>query len=100
MSNFKRGQIVNVPCKIQPGAFSHERLVTIHTDRGDISGFVKAEHLTDPHGTSEYVRGTIIEVSQDVVKVRLPGSFFTSALGVASVSSGWASENLIVAVAA
>jgi hypothetical protein len=100
MSGFKRGQLVNVPCEIQPGAFPDERLVMIHTDKGDISGFVKAEYLTNPHGPSGSVRGTVVEVARDAVKVRVPGSFFTSALGVASVSPGWASEHLTTAVAA
>jgi hypothetical protein len=94
MHNFKPGQEVNVPCNIQPGAFADERLITIHTDKGDISGFVKIAHLTDPHSTAGYVRGRVIEVGGDAVKVRLPGSFFTTALGVASVSASWAKENL------
>jgi hypothetical protein len=100
MRNFKRGQSVNVPCEIQPGAFPGERLVRIHTDRGEISGFVKAEYLTNPRGPSGYVQGTVVEVDRDAVKVRLPGSFFTSALGTASVSTNWASEHLTSAVAA
>ena len=94
MQKFKSGQEVNVPCTIQPGAFPNERLITIHTDKGDISGFVKAVHLTTPHSTTGYVRGQVIKISGDAVKVRLPGSFFTTALGVASVSAGWAKENL------
>jgi len=94
MRNFKPGQEVNVPCNIQPGAFADERLITIHTDKGDISGFVKAAYLTNPQTTSGHVRGRVVEVERDAIKVRLPGSFFTTALGVASVSPGWAKENL------
>jgi len=96
-SKFRSGQVVKVPCHVQPGAFPDERLVTIPTDKGDISGFVKAEYVTESQGTSGYVQGTVVEVGPDAIKVRLPGSFFTTALGVASVSPGWASQHLAAA---
>jgi len=44
MANFKRGQTVGVPCEIQPGAFPEENLVTITTDSGVVSGFVKTAY--------------------------------------------------------
>jgi len=100
MPNFKRGQIVNVPCEIQPGAFPGERLVTIHTDKGALSGFVKAEHVTTSEDAFGSIRGTVVEVAPDAVKVRLPGSFFTSASGMTSVSPSWANKHLTPAMAA
>lgn len=94
MATFKRGQMVGVPCEIQPGAFPEENLITITTDAGVVSGFVKSTDIDKMRGTSGYVKGTVLEVTSDKVKVRIPGSFFTSASGVTSVSSGWARENL------
>ena len=97
MTKFRSGQVVKVPCHVQPGAFPDERLVTIHTDKGDIAGFVKAEYVTESQNASGYVRGTVVAVEHDAIKVRLPGSFFTTALGIASVSPGWASQHLAAA---
>lgn len=94
MANFKRGLTVGVPCEIQPGAFPEENLVTITTDSGVVSGFVKTAYIVRAHGSSGYVRGTVLEVTPEAVKVRLPGSFFTTASGVTSVSPGWARDHL------
>ena len=93
MQGFKKGQIVNIPCEIQPGAFPDERLITVHTDKGIISGFVKAGYLTETQGR-EYVRAKVIKVSGDELTIRIPGSFFTAASGVTSVSPNWAYSNL------
>ncbi|MGE0684295.1 MAG: hypothetical protein AB7P69_25730 [Candidatus Binatia bacterium] len=94
MATFKRGQMVGVPCEIQPGAFPEENLITITTDAGVVSGFVKSAYIEKTHGTSGYVKGTVLEVTSDKVQVRIPGSFFTTASGVTSVSSDWAREHL------
>ena len=94
MATFKRGQTVDVPCEIQPGAFPEENLVTITTNAGVVSGFVKNAYVKKIQGSSGYIRGTVLEVTPQAVQVRLPGSFFTTASGVTSVSSGWAREHL------
>ena len=94
MANFKRGQAVDVPCEIQPGAFPDEYLVNISTDTGVFSGFVKTPYVVKTQGSSGYVRGTVIAVTPDAVQVRVPGSFFTTASGVTSVSSSWARTHL------
>jgi|SRR5207247_5151171 hypothetical protein len=94
MIGFKPGQRVNIPCDTQPGAFPDEFLVTIETDKGVVSGFVKNDHLIK-RNDRWYVQGEVVEASSDSVKVRIPGSFFTTAAGLTTASSGWATDNLI-----
>lgn len=81
------GDLVGVPCAIQAGPFPDEKLVTVETSEGRISGFVKESSLqvdpADPeHGR---VKGTVVAAIDDSITVKLFGSFFTTALGVASV---------------
>jgi hypothetical protein len=98
MAQFKRGQLVNIPCNVQQGAFPHEVLVTIHSDRGVVSGFVDSSSVIRQKGRA-YVQGVVIGASGESVQVRLPGSFFTTAAGLTTVSSGWARDNLMEAPA-
>jgi hypothetical protein len=69
-------------------------LVTIETDKGVVSGFLKSSLLVQDQGQS-YVEGVVMEASPDSVKVRIPGSFFTTASGLTTVSSGWARNHLM-----
>lgn len=100
MGRFDRGQRVLVPCEIQPGPFPAEWLVTVSSDRGKVSGFVKASFLVNESGLpppapgSAYLMGIVEAATNDQVTVRLPGSFFTTASGVTSVSSSWARQHL------
>jgi hypothetical protein len=98
MARFQRGQIVNIPCDVQKGAFPDEVLVTIETDTGVVSGFLK-ESLIARHQGRNYVKGVVVEVSPDSVQLRVPGSFFTTAAGLTTVSSGWARDNVMEAPA-
>jgi hypothetical protein len=94
MGQFRRGQVVNIPCSIQQGAFPDEVLVTIETDKGVVSGFLKSS-LVVRHNGRNYVQGVVLEASADSVQVRVPGSFFTTAAGLTTVSSGWARNHLM-----
>lgn len=90
---------VNVPCEIQPGAFPGEFLVTIKLGDETVSGFVRgANYLTlrdqGAHSGPGYIKGTIIEQTESQTTIQLPGSYFTTASGIASVSSQWAKSNL------
>jgi hypothetical protein len=96
MRPFRRGQIVNIPCTVQQGAFPDEVLVTIDSDKGVVSGFLKSS-LVAHHSGRDYVRGIVVEASTDSIKVRLPGSFFTTAAGLTTVSSGWARNHFMEA---
>ena len=93
MAAFKKGNMVKILCEVQPGAFPGEKLVTIKTEKGEISGFVKS-NLVIVTKDNSYVGGQVIEVTSDHIKVRFPGSFFTTASGLATASRAWASDNL------
>ena len=96
MAPFRRGQIVNIPCTVQQGAFPDEVLVTIDSDTGIVSGFLKSSLVAHRNGR-DYVRGVVVEASADSVQVRVPGSFFTTAAGLTTVSSGWARNHFMEA---
>jgi hypothetical protein len=97
MAEFEVGQSVKIPCDIQPGAFPDECLVTIKIDDGIISGFVKAKHLTRMNDATGYLQATVVDAQGGAVTVRMPGSFFTIAAGVTSVSEHWANKHLSAA---
>jgi hypothetical protein len=80
---FKVGDFVGVICEVQPGPFSEERLVTIETINGAISGFVKETELRRS-GDRWEVRGKVREASKDFIEVWILGSFFTTN-GIASI---------------
>ena len=83
--DFSEGQEVWVLCDAQSGPFPDERLVTIKSTAGPISGFVKTNYLEQPDSRVTRVRGRILAVLADSIKVRISGSFFTTASGIASV---------------
>ncbi len=84
MMQFAVGKEVRVPCKVQPGPFSQEHVVTIDTVDGPISGFIRQENLV--HLDSQwYARGIVREVKKDELLVWIRGSFFTTN-GLANVS--------------
>lgn len=82
---FEIGQVIGVKCSVQPGPFSEERLVTIETVDGAISGFVRETELRQA-GEDWQVRGRVRGVSSNFVEVWIKGSFFTTN-GLASVPS-------------
>lgn len=83
MAEIAVGKEIRVPCKVQPGPFSEEHVVTIDTANGPISGFVREDNLI--HLKSQwYVRGIVRDIKKDTVLVWIKGSFFTTN-GLASV---------------
>lgn len=83
MPGFKAGDFVGIRCEVQPGPFSTERLITIETTDGAISGFVRESELRHD-GHAWQVRGKIRSVSRDSLEVWILGSFFTTN-GIANV---------------
>jgi hypothetical protein len=77
------GDTVGIQCTVKPGPFSGERLISFDTVDGPISGFVKEVDLTEIK-TQWYVRAVIQGIADDVLTVRVKGSFFTTN-GLASV---------------
>lgn len=94
-------EFVNIPCEIQPGAFPGEFLVIVKVGEEVISGFVREEFITfNTPGEKQgpgFIRGTIVERTPQQTLVQMPGSFFTTATGLTSVSSQWAERNLVPA---
>jgi hypothetical protein len=71
------GQEVWIRCKVQPGPFSEEPLVTVDSIEGAVTGFVSSDELKNTHG--EYsVRGIVRSIAKDHVEVWIRGSFFTT----------------------
>ncbi|SRR6266581_2664045 len=91
-------QFVNIPCQIQPGPFPGEYLVNITIGDQIVSGFVRENFLTFSDSItrlgSGFVRGNIVNETEKETTVQLPpGSYFTTANGITSVSSQWAKSN-------
>ena len=82
---FKAGDFVGVKCEVQPGPFDGERLVTVETVDGVISGFVKDTELRETAGSWE-VRGQVRSMTSSVITVMIFGSFFTTN-GIATIPS-------------
>ena len=71
----KVGQQVWIRCTVQPGPFSEERLVSVETVDGPVTGFVRTEELrSDDH----FVRVVVRDVAEEYVEVWIRGSFFTT----------------------
>lgn len=77
MLKFEVGNFVGVRCEVQDGPFSEERLVTIETVDGAITGFVRETELRERNGEWE-VRGKVSGIFSDSVEVFIRGSFFTT----------------------
>jgi hypothetical protein len=83
---FNEGDLVGVPCSIQPGAFANERLITVDSVEGPLSGFVQNRYIHSPEGGGQgLVKSAVIEVLGDSLIIRMFGSFFTTAMGLARV---------------
>jgi hypothetical protein len=79
------GEKVLVPTEVKAGAFPGERLVTVSTDTGPISGFAKADAIIAHKGGS-YLIGEIKNISGSSSTVKLSGSFFTTT-GLANIQT-------------
>jgi len=87
---FANGELVGVPCSVQVGPFPDEHLVMVETEDGTIWGFVQQGDLqmSASHGgciNRGYVKSAVVEQASESILVRMFGSFFTTALGLASV---------------
>jgi hypothetical protein len=87
---FANGELVGVPCSVQLGPFPDEHLVMVETEDGTIWGFVQQDDLqmsaSSGNDTNRgYVKSAVVEQASESILVRMFGSFFTTALGLASV---------------
>jgi hypothetical protein len=79
------GQRIRLPCKVEPGPFSEESLVTFDSIEGPVTGFVKSEEL-EQVGDQPTIRGIVRNIEKDYLEVWIRGSFFTTN-GLANVST-------------
>ena len=70
--------IVFVPCKVQDGAFPHERVIYVETVDGFISGFIQTKHIKGDAQGGYYIEGVVVESQGGTLLVKVPGSFFTT----------------------
>jgi len=71
------GEKVLVPTDVKAGAFPGEKLVTVKTESGDVSGFAKADAIVQK-GDNQYLIAEVKTVSPKTLTVKLMGSFFTT----------------------
>lgn len=79
------GQEIGIRCTVQPGPFSEERLISFETVDGPVSGFVNEERDLKKGGEKWFVRAEVLAIRDDILEVKVQGSFFTTN-GVAEIS--------------
>jgi hypothetical protein len=90
MGKFEPGEAVAVPASIQPGAFPGEYLVTVPTQTGPVSGFVRTQDIVEPDKTIQ----AVVQASTDHgLAVRLSGSYFTTN-GLVDLPLDWARQHV------
>jgi hypothetical protein len=92
MAGLAPGEKILVPTEAKSGAFPGEKLVTVRTESGPVSGFAKADFVVD-RGDGTYLVAEVKRVSGDVVTVKLYGSFFTTT-GLADIPKSAALRKL------
>jgi hypothetical protein len=93
MANFVAGQKVLIKLlDVQPGPLN-EMLVVIQSEPANLSGFVDGRYLVKK-GETTFLQGIVRGVTKEGVQLSLPGSFFTTAAGIASMSRDWAKHNV------
>jgi hypothetical protein len=78
------GETVLVPTEVKDGAFPGEKLVTIETETGPVSGFVREKDIVSRNG-GRYLPAKVQRVTKTSLTVKLFGSFFTTT-GLAEIS--------------
>jgi hypothetical protein len=80
------GERVLVPTQVEAGAFPNEKLVTVETQEGPISGFARADLIVQ-QPTGQYLVAEVKAITEGSVTVKIFGSFFTTT-GLAIVAPG------------
>jgi hypothetical protein len=79
------GETVLVPTSVKDGAFPGEKLISVNTEGGVVSGFAKASAIVE-RGNGQYILAEVRNVTPQTLTVKLAGSFFTTT-GLANISS-------------
>jgi hypothetical protein len=83
MEQIRPGMKIKIPCKVRPGPFSDDRLITLNTVDGYISGFVKEKDLITKDG-KQFIGGVVQLIETHHLVVMVKGSFFTTN-GIANI---------------
>jgi hypothetical protein len=71
---WKVGRVVWLRCEVKPGPFSNERMIRVHSDRGDWVGFVPVDSLREPVEEGESsVRAVLVDVQGERFRARIAG---------------------------
>ena len=84
MTMLAPGERVLVPTQVEAGAFPNEKLVTVETQEGPISGFARADLIVQ-NATGQYLVAEVKTISESSATVKIFGSFFTTT-GLATIS--------------
>ena len=90
MEKFEPGETVSVSANIQPGAFPGEYLVTIPTQTGPVSGFVRSQDIVEQDKT---IQAVVQATTDRGLAVKLSGSYFTTN-GLVDLSLDWATQHV------
>jgi len=85
MTKLKVGDDIAVPCETAPGPSSDEKLVSVETLNGRITGFVRLRDLRQNASGEWEIRATVLKLKKDAIEVRVYGSFFNTN-GLADIS--------------
>lgn len=81
----KAGDFVGIRCEVHPGPFEGEKIITVKTVDGAITGFVPSDELRQSIGQQWEVRGKVQEINGNIIKVLIYGNFFNTN-GIANIS--------------
>ena len=78
--SFEAGRQIWIPCEVEPGPFSDERMIRVNSSRGEWVGFVHVGTLREPILAGEtFVRAVIVKVDEGgTFNARIPGEAVTT----------------------
>jgi hypothetical protein len=77
MATIAPGERILLPVTTGSGPFPNERLITLESISGPVSGFIQAGQVREKNGAA-FIEAEVLEVTQDALLVKLHGSFFTT----------------------
>ena len=87
-TQFKKGEVVGIPCEVCDVMFLGDRVVGIPTIDGEIEGFVQPTELRQV-GDQWQIRGVVDRIERDHLVAWVRGDFFRTA-GIVKLPLGLA----------
>lgn len=77
--SIRKGTRIWIPCEVKEGPFPDERVVRVHSARGDSLAFVRTAYLKDLIVEGDtFVRAVVVDVRGDKFIAELPGQEINS----------------------